>query len=249
VWQETLVRGLVSVGYTEQAARQALSRSVREGWLLTERQGRRARISLSERTATLLRTGAERIYSFGEPWQWDGRWLVLILRVPEQRREVRHQLRTSLAWAGLGSLGGGVWLTPHVERETELAAVIADEPAAEATSFVASLGMMGSPAGMAAAAWDLDTVREHYDAFIEDFEQIRPSSGVACFRMQTLLVHAWRKFPFLDPDLPAELLPDGWPRRHAHELFASRRERWLGSARAYFAELESALPLRAVAAA
>ena len=121
VWQETLVSALVSLGYTPQAARQALARSTRDGWLESERHGRRTRMSLSHATAELLRTGAERIYTFGQPWQWDGRWLVVILRVPEERRAVRHQLRSRLAWAGLGSLRGGVWLTPHVEREQELA--------------------------------------------------------------------------------------------------------------------------------
>jgi phenylacetic acid degradation operon negative regulatory protein len=29
----------------------------------------------------------------------------------------------------------------------------------------------------------------------------------------------WRAFPALDPDLPAELLPGGWPRADARELF------------------------------
>jgi phenylacetic acid degradation operon negative regulatory protein len=245
VWQETLVAALVSVGYSEQAARQALSRSAREGWLATERQGRRARVTLSDRAVDLLRSGAERIYSFGEPWEWDGRWLVLVLRVPEHRREVRHQLRTQLAWAGLGSLGGGVWLTPHVEREAELAAAIQGEPAAEATSFIAGLGSLGSPATVAAAAWDLDDVRDQYAAFLDDFARVRPVSAEARFRMQTLLVHAWRKFPFLDPDLPAELLPQGWPRKRAHELFVDRHGRWRPVARAYFEELEAELAAQA----
>ena len=249
VWQETLVAALVSVGYTQQAARQALARSVRDGWLSTKRFGRRSAVSLSGRTADLLATGAARIYSFGQPWDWDGRWLMLILRVPEERREVRHQLRTRLAWAGVGSMGGGVWLTPHVEREAELAAVFAEEPVAEATSFVASLGMLGRGDAVAAAAWDLEGVREHYEAFIEDFDAIRPSSPETFFRMQTLLVHAWRKFPFLDPDLPAELLPGGWPRRRAHDLFAGRHARWSQPAQDYFAELESARPPRAARAA
>jgi phenylacetic acid degradation operon negative regulatory protein len=249
VWQETLVDALVSVGYTQQAARQALARSVRDGWLSTERFGRRSRVSLSSRTAELLATGASRIYSFGEPRNWDGRWLVLILRVPEERREVRHQLRTRLAWAGLGSMGGGVWLTPHVAREAELRAAVLEATAAEATSFVASLGMFGSPPEVAAAAWDLDGVREHYEAFIEDFSGITPASPEAFFRMQTLLVHAWRKFPFLDPDLPAELLPTHWPRGRAYDLFAGRHARWSQPAQGYFEELESARPPRAAAAA
>lgn len=249
VWQETLVGALVSVGYTQPAARQALARSVRDGWLETSRHGRRARVSLSSRTLGLLRTGAERIYSFGSPWRWDGRWLVLVLRVPEARREVRHQVRTRLAWAGLGSMGGGVWLTPHVEREAELREAIREAPAAEATSFVAELGSMGTPIAVAAAAWDLDQVRAQYEAFIEDFAAIRPSSGEAFFLARTLLVHAWRKFPLLDPDLPSELLPAGWPRRRAHDLFTGRHARWAAPANDHFEELELGRAPRAARAA
>ena len=248
VWQETLVAALVSLGYSHQAARQALSRSARDGWLDTERRGRRSRLRLTERTAGLLRTGAERIYSFGEPWQWDGRWLLVVLRVPENRREVRHQLRTRLAWTGLGSLGGGVWITPHVEREPELAAAIAEEPVADATSFVAEFGTMGDPQQLLATAWDLADVREHYLAFIQDFSRVRPSNAESSFRLQTLLIHAWRRFPFLDPDLPREVLPSDWPRKRAHDLFVSRHERWAPSARAHFEALESDLDLTAEAA-
>ena len=101
----------------QQAARQAVARSTRDGWLATERRGRRARMSLADRTAALLRPAPSASTRSARPWDWDGRWLLLVLRVPEERREVRHQLRSRLAWAGLGSLGGGVWLTPHVERE------------------------------------------------------------------------------------------------------------------------------------
>src|SRR6202012_1181476 len=233
---------LCSLGYTEQAARQALSRSTRDGWLQTERRGRRSRLSLTDSSRELLATGAARIYSFGRPWEWDGRWLIVILRVPEHRRAVGHQLRSRLAWTGLGSLGGGVWLTPHAAREGELGAGIAQEPAAGARSSVAELGRMGDPETLAAEAWDLEAVRTQYEAFIEDFARVRALSPEACFRQQTLLVHAWRKFPFLDPDLPAELLPEGWPSRRAHELFAGRHDRWRERATAYFAQLEEDLP-------
>jgi phenylacetic acid degradation operon negative regulatory protein len=241
VWLETLVGALVSLGYSRQAARQAVARSTRDGWLATERRGRRARMTLGDRTAELLRSGAGRIYSFGRPWQWDGRWLIVVLRVPEERRAVRHQLRSRLAWTGLGSLGGGVWLTPHSEREHELAAAIREEPVADARSFVAELGSMGDPRSLVADAWDLEAVRAQYEAFIDDFARVRALSAEACFRQQTLLVHAWRRFPFLDPDLPAELLPAGWPRERAHALFVNRHERWRGRATEYFAQLEGEL--------
>jgi len=249
VWQETLVAAMVSLGYTQQAARQALARSTRDGWLSSERRGRRARVTLSSRTAELLHSGAQRIYSFGQPWQWDGRWLLVVLRVPEESRAVRHQLRTRLAWTGLGSLGGGLWLTPHVEREDELAQAIADEPAAEARSFVAESGRMGDPRRLVADAWDLEAVSSQYTAFLEDFSAVRAVAPETCFRQQTLLVHAWRKFPFLDPDLPLELLPADWPRERAHALFRARHERWRGGATAYFGAFEGETPLASEKAA
>ena len=241
VWQETLVAALSSLGYTQQAGRQALSRSTREGWLETRRHGRRTRMALTRPTAALLRSGAERIYSFGDPWEWDGRWLLVVLRVPEERRAVRHQLRSRLAWAGLGSLGGGVWLTPHVEREDELATAINDEPAADASSFRARSGSIGDPRQLVGAAWNLERVSAQYRAFIEDFARVRASTPQACFRQQTLLVHAWRKFPFLDPDLPVELLPSRWPRDRARALFVDRHERWRTGAETYFEQLEAAV--------
>jgi phenylacetic acid degradation operon negative regulatory protein len=205
-------------------------------------------MSLTPATAQLLRAGAERIYKFGAPWDWDGRWLVVVLRVPEESRSVRHQLRSRLAWAGLGSLGGGVWLTPHVEREQELVHAIGEEPAADAVSFVAQVGQIGDPRQLAGAAWNLDHVRGQYRAFLDDFTRVRASSPAACFRQQTLLVHAWRRFPFLDPELPATLLPARWPRDRAHALFVDRHDRWQRTACAYFDGLEARLGLADAAA-
>jgi phenylacetic acid degradation operon negative regulatory protein len=238
VWQETLVAALGALDYREHAARQALARSVREGWLESERRGRRARVRLTPGTAELLRSGAERIYGFGEPWEWSGEWLMLVLRVPEARREVRHQLRTQLAWAGLGSLGGGVWLTPHTEREAELQELVRAEPDAEVVSFRGRIGSLGEPRRVAEAAWDLAAVTDGYERFIKRFSRMRPGSPAAVFRAQSELVHEWRRFPFLDPDLPAELLARDWPRRRAHDLFRDRHDRWAAAARSYFESLE-----------
>jgi phenylacetic acid degradation operon negative regulatory protein len=187
----------------------------------------------------MLRTGAERIYSFGAPPEWDGRWLLAVLRVPEERRDVRHQLRTRLAWAGFGSLGGGLWISPHVARESELRAMAASEPAAELLSFRAELGALGAPERLIAEAWELAEVAAGYRDFIADFGRLRPTTPGAVFRAQTLLVHHWRRFPFLDPDLPEALLPRGWPRRRAHDVFAERHAAWHEAAQDYFGSLES----------
>jgi phenylacetic acid degradation operon negative regulatory protein len=59
------------------------------------------------------------------------------------------------------------------------------------------------------------------------------------FRAQTLLVHQWRKFPFLDPDLPERILPARWPRARAHAVFQDRHAAWHATAQDYFRSLES----------
>ena len=240
VWHETLLRALAAVEVKPHAARQALARSIAAGWLHSERNGRRARANLTEPTAEMLRTGAARIYGFGRPWALVGRWLLVTLRVPEQRRDLRHRLRTQLAWAGFGSLGAGVWISPHVGRESELLEMSGTGSAAELLSFHAELGAIGDPARLIADAWSLDRVAAGYREFIATFSRQRPRSPEAIFRAQTLLVHAWRKFPFLDPDLPERLLPAGWPRSRAHELFEDRHAAWHDAAQDYFSGIEGA---------
>jgi phenylacetic acid degradation operon negative regulatory protein len=153
--------------------------------------------------------------------------------VPEQRRELRHQLTTQLAWAGFGSLGNGLWITPHVDRETLIGA---EEPA-QLLSFRAELGALGETQKVIDEAWDLPALREHYETFIDDFAQARPRGPEATFATQVAIVHAWRRFPFIDPDLPDDLLPRDWPRRRAYELFRDRHERWAPQAQQHFEAL------------
>ncbi len=248
VWQEALIAALSALDYKIQAARQALARSVNAGWLSTERLGRRSWVRLTPESEQMLRTGAVRIYRFGQPWEWDGQWLLVTLRVPEQHREVRHQLRTQLAWAGFGSLRGGLWISPHVERESELAASAASATVAELQSFRAQLGAIGKPHKLIADAWDLDAVAEAYRGFITRFGRLRPKGPEAVFRAQTLLVHDWRKFPFLDPDLPESMLPSGWPRSRAHDVFAERHALWHETAQEHFAALGATSAVRRSAA-
>jgi phenylacetic acid degradation operon negative regulatory protein len=47
------------------------------------------------------------------------------------------------------------------------------------------------------------------------------------------LVTSYRALPFRDPDLPAELLPGGWPGRRAHALFTIAHDALHGPASAF----------------
>jgi phenylacetic acid degradation operon negative regulatory protein len=239
VWNAALVRSLVALGIREVTARQAVTRSAAEGWLERDRVGRQARWRLSAPTRDLLVRGRERIYNFeGVASAWDGRWLVVMVRVPEGRRDHRHQVRTRLAWAGFGSLGQGLWISPRLEREREALDALRElGTAAQATSFVASHGGIGDERELVVAAWGgLDRLDAHYRAFLEAFEDLEPKGAAERFVAQARMVHQWRKFPFIDPGLPRPFLPEGWSGVRAGEVFRDRHQRWAEPARAWFRE-------------
>jgi phenylacetic acid degradation operon negative regulatory protein len=250
VWQETLVGAVQAVGHTERTARQAIARSTREGWLEAERHGRRARMRLTGKALEILADGERRLFAFGEPRAWDGTWLLVAVRVPESNRQVRHRLRTRLAWAGFGSLGGGLWLSPHVDREREVAAAISEEGVAEVVSFRARLGELGDLDRLVRSAWDVEAILAGYRDFARQFGALRPESPRDSFAADISLLHAWRRLLLLDPELPTELLPNGSLRKQAYGLFHERHALWLEPARVYFDAQEAEVdPGRAVSRA
>ena len=239
VWTSVLVRALGLLGVAEKSARQALARSAGEGWVSPARFGRRVRWELTGPGQTLLTEGARRIYSFGRAARsWDGRWLLLLASVPDSKRELRHRLRTQLAWAGFGALAAGVWVSPDPGREAEARSILAGLGLADtAMSFLGSYGSVGTQESVARQAWDLDEVSARYQDFIAAFADAAPATGADFLVAQTRLVHAWRRFPFLDPQLPADLLPSGWAGTTAARLFKSRHEAWQREAQQHWETL------------
>lgn len=244
VWTSTLVDALRMLGVEEKSARQALARSAAEGWIASQRHGRRVRWALTPPGQRLLSEGARRIYSFGtEVRPWDHRWLILLVSVPETMRDLRHRLRTRLSWAGFGSAAPGVWVSPDTGRQAEAAQILADLGlSGEAMSLTARYGEIGAQSRIVARAWDLAAVARRYDSFIAEFGRLRPGSGDEMLRAQIRLVHEWRRFPFLDPQLPRELLPRRWTGTRAAELFHRRHAEWRQAAQRRWDELVAAEP-------
>ncbi len=252
VWTQTLIDAMGLLDVQPKATRQVVARLADRGWLDRTKEGRRTRWHLTALSQSLLESGAERIYGFGRsPIEWDGRWLVLLASLPERDQALRYQLTTGLNWAGFGSLGQGTWISPWTRHEAEAVAVVRDVGVDGATSFVAEVSQLGNGTELAARAWDLDAIRDHYDDFLrraainESAADVDPvanrlvgsgrtgasrsettdqvDASALAVRDLTVLVHQWRRFPFLDPALPAALLPSDWPGARAVETFASRR--------------------------
>lgn len=240
VWTSVLVETLAMFDIEEKSARQALARTAAEGWLTSDRVGRRVRWSLTPPGRRLLTEGAQRIYEFGSAERpWDGRWLVLLVSVPESKRDLRHRLRTRLTWAGFGSPEAGVWISPDAGRQDEAAQILDKlELSRGAMSFVAEYGTIGQVGSMVARAWDLSDVERRYEEFIEEFGSLEPGDGRSALQAQAMLVHEWRRFPFLDPRLPADLLPSNWRGTQAAELFHSKHSLWRPAAQAHWDEVD-----------
>jgi phenylacetic acid degradation operon negative regulatory protein len=234
-WTSAVIETMGRVSVEEKATRQALMRTAADGWLSSERVGRRTRWRLTPSADRLLTEGTERIYGFGaQRSRWDGRWLLVLARAAESERAARHLLRSRLTWAGFGSPAPGVWVSTHAERLAEVEELLAEaELSGEAQVFEGS-HVSGGIAAMVAQAWDLRAVAQQYGDFITAFADSRTRDPLA----STIeLVHAWRRFPWTDPDLPVQLLPPHWSGVRAAALFRRRHAQWAPSATLAWQEL------------
>jgi phenylacetic acid degradation operon negative regulatory protein len=239
-WTQTLITALRIAGVEEKNARQAIARVGDQGLITGARTGRRVRWTLTPAGIDLLTAGTERIFRFGAPADdWDGRWLVVLSSVSENQRAERRRLRSRLAFAGFGFVTAGVAITPHLDREALANEVLKDLGLVDyAVVLRAEIGDLVPASELLNRAWDLDGLGARYRTFIRAFSSRAPTRPEGRFAALVELVHEWRRFPYLDPELPAELLDPNWPGLRAKALFDRRHEQWAPQARAYFEDVE-----------
>jgi phenylacetic acid degradation operon negative regulatory protein len=239
VWVGSLIALLEPFGLTEGTARTALSRMAKKGWLEARREGRHAFYSLTPRGRRLLEEGTERIFRPDRAEAWDGRWFLLAYSIPQGDRSLRDRLRDRLAWLGFGSIGNGVWISPHdVTREVE---ELADALGLEDryVGFRAERVAGESVQDIVARCWDMGRLAGRYRGFIERWtpvlEELDRNEPAAerCFTLRFDLIHEYRRFPLQDPYLPRSLLPDPWPGAQAAALFRQLHDRLVGRADAH----------------
>jgi phenylacetic acid degradation operon negative regulatory protein len=252
VWVGSLISLLQPFDLSEGAVRTVLSRMARKGWLDAQRVGRNSFYDLTPRGRRLLEEGQARIFhpSWGTPW--DGSWFLLAYSIPEDVRHLRDRLRDRLAWLGFGSLGNGLWISPHdVETEVcELAEQLGIEQHLEC--FRARRVGDRDAEGLVANCWDLPAVSRHYCDFLgrwtADLERCKvgvPTGVVTpeeCFTLRFDLIHEFREFPLEDPYLPRPLLPPDWAGEPATKLFHALHDLVAGPADAYVDSVLSNAP-------
>jgi phenylacetic acid degradation operon negative regulatory protein len=227
-WTSSFIEVLGRLDVEEKASRQALMRTAADGWLASERVGRRTTWHLTPAAERLLREGTERIFGFTPVIdEWDGQWTVVVARTPETDRAARHLLRTRLGWAGFGNPYPGLWLSPGSGQRSRALQVLDDAGVFDGHVFIAEHSG-GSPlAALVDQAWDLSALAHTYDQFITDFSASTRRDPIA---RVVELVHAWRRFPWIDPGLPAVFLPPRWSGTHAAKLFSRLHAKWASDA-------------------
>ena len=221
-------------GIGESTTRVVLSRMRREGWFTTSREGRQTSYALTGRSLRTLDEGRARIFDRGRD-AWDGIWRTVIYAVPEESRGERDRVRRTLTWHGFGPLAAATWISPHPRLETVRDA-LAGLSATRMDLLESRALSRAADREMAFRCWDLDSLGRDYVELISGYQRLPGAGELAALpgpealRRQVELVASYRALPFRDPDLPAALLPEGWPGRRAHELFMAAHDALHGPA-------------------
>ena len=212
-----LVEVLRDFGLSSASSRTALSRLARRGRITRSQAGRRTFYRHTTAGAERLADARRQLAQYGpEPAPWDGRWTTVAFNVPERERAQRHLLRSRLRNAGFRPLYDAIWISPRVAATTahRLLAALAPE---RWTVLTGEITTSIDPVSV----FDLVDGRRRFDEYVNDFSAF---SGATLTPAEALVVRTlawdrWRDIVRADLDVPAALLPAGWPRAEASDLF------------------------------
>lgn len=227
-----LVELMGLLGVDEQAVRSAVSRMARRDLLEREARSGVRGYAVTMSAAAIFAAADRKIYGEITPSPVSEGWLLVSFSMPEEARDKRHALRSQLMWLGLGTVSSGLRIGPR-RIHADVVEVVERLGLEEYVDlFTADHLGLGPLVDLANRAWDLSALADAYRDFVHRFvplhRAVRRRQGqdpADAFAAYTLTLHEWRKFPYLDPGLAPELLPDDWPGTEAWDLFADLRTR------------------------
>lgn len=215
-------------GVTTGAARATISRLARRGVLEGKKDGRHSAYRLTGAAAANLSNGGREIAAFGAGRAaWDGWWTLVAFSMPQEESTQRRAIRDHLRWRGFAPLYDGVWVSPRPLTARERAGLEAVAFGAMTVFRAQHLELESGAARNPVDAWDVAGIAKEYSTFIRRWSRMLPriaagtTMGAAAVRARTEVMDTYRRFPVLDPLLPTELMPSGWPRMRAREVFSA----------------------------
>jgi phenylacetic acid degradation operon negative regulatory protein len=207
------------------AVRSATSRLKKRGTLTQERQGAIG-YRLSPEAEPVFEEGDRRIYGTLEPARLQDGWVIAVFSVPESERAHRHQLRTRLTWLGFGNTAPGIWLAPArllPDARSTLKRLSLTE---YVHLFVADYAAFADLPTAVRSWWDFPAIEAQYATFSDTYAPVARAltalpelDDEQAFRHYVPMLTQWRRLPYLDPGLPAELLPNDWNAVAARRVF------------------------------
>lgn len=252
-----LISMLGTLGYDAPGVRSSVSRLKAKGVLKSVREGGVAKYKISESISDVFREGDRRIFAPEQPAPVDT-WVLAVFSVPESMRNRRHQLRSELSGLGFGSVASGVWIAPARKLEQAKERLTVSGLIQFVDLFRSDYIFDGPMRPKISEWWDLKELDEQFTEFLQVYEGAEqqwselvgddPEAALAgsteelrrdAFRYYVPMLTMWRRFPYRDPNLPADYLPPEWhgpavrrtfhfvhrlaaplAEAHAHELIA-----------------------------
>lgn len=229
IWVGSLIRLLEEFGHNEQSVRAAVSRMRKQGWVLSRKEGNKSYYFLTERGVKRMEEAAVRIFKL-KPQRWDGKWRIFTYTIPEVKRSLRDELRQELVWSGFGSITSSCWISPNPLEPQVYDLIDKYDIQPYVNFFIATYDGPHENEHLLAQGWDIEEINRRYDEFMRTYSQkymidknnIKKGAMTdgQCFVERAVLVHEYRKFLFIDPGFPEELLPDQWLGDSAASLFS-----------------------------
>jgi phenylacetic acid degradation operon negative regulatory protein len=250
IWSGSLVTLMGELGFSSGAVRTALSRTCQQGWLKAVRDGKNSFYSLTKLGEERMEEAARRIFH-PRSGVWDGQWTIITYGQPETKPAQRGRLRGELQWLGFGRLIPGVWISPNPLGRIALNHLRLQGTKASVEVFTARHIGNASSEELVRRCWDISAINRSYEQFIRTWQprwkacqgELARGASVSnriCFADKTWLVHEYRKFLFIDPGLPAELLPKAWAGAAAWRLFRDYYQLLADGAIGFFEEVYKA---------
>jgi phenylacetic acid degradation operon negative regulatory protein len=233
VWMPSgaVVDLLGEFGITAGSARAAISRLARAGVLERQQTGRHTAYRLTRGAAEGLALGGTAIAGFpAQAEAWDGRWTVITFSLPEAGDSARRFLRQQLRFLGFAPLYDALWVCPLPLRRDVNDPFDGVGPGSLTVfraRWVETPGADGLADRAPLSAWDLPEIARRYEEFIDRWNPVLARlmagtlTGVEALHARTEVMDTYRHFLALDPRVPLRLMPAGWPRGQAQQLFCA----------------------------
>jgi phenylacetic acid degradation operon negative regulatory protein len=223
-----LIAMLGTLGYDAPGVRSSVSRLKAKGVLKSVREDGIAKYQISDSVSDVFREGDRRIFAPEQPAPV-ATWVLAVFSVPESMRNRRHQLRSELSGLGFGSVASGVWIAPARVLGQARARLTQRGLIQFVDLFRSDYVFDGPMRPKVSEWWDLKELDEQFAEFLslyegaeeqwselanDDPEAVLASSTEElrrdAFRYYVPMLTMWRRFPYRDPNLPADYLPENW---------------------------------------